>query len=88
MNTLLFTVRDGLNYPPHQMYSRYAISLNQFAGDTVWLGFKHINVNGDILRIDDVKVGNILQNDISISEILSPRDVVGLCSVDSISPGR
>ena len=87
MNTLLFTVRDGLNYPPHQMYSRYAISLNQFAGDTVWLGFKHINVNGDILRIDDVKVGNILQNDISISEILSPRDVVGLCSVDSISPG-
>ena len=86
MTTHLLTIRDGLNYPPHQMYSRYAISLNQFAGDTVWLGFKHINVNGDILRIDDVKVGNVLQNDISLSEILSPRDVVGLCSVDSIVP--
>jgi hypothetical protein len=86
MNILLLTVRDGLNYPPHQMYSRYAISLNQFAGDTVWLAFKHINVNGDILRIDDVRVGNVLQNDISMSEILSPRDVVGLCSVDSIVP--
>jgi hypothetical protein len=86
MSSILLTIRDGLNYPPHQLYSRYAISLNQFAGDTIWLGFRHINVNGDILRVDDVRVGNALQNDVAISEILSPRDVVGICSSDSLVP--
>lgn len=86
MSSILLTVRDGLNYPPHQLYSRYAISLNQYAGDTIWIAFRHINVNGDILRVDDVSVGNALQNDVAISEILSPRDVVGLCSSDSLVP--
>ncbi len=86
MNNLLLTIRDGLNYPPHQMYSRYAISLNQFAGDTLWIGFQHVDVNGDILRIDDVRIGNTLQNDVSVSEILSPRDITGLCSFDSLTP--
>ncbi len=86
MSNLLLTIRDGLNYPPHQMYSRYAISLSQFAGDTLWIGFQHIDVNGDILRIDDVRIGNSLQNDIAVTEILSPKDIFGLCSFDSISP--
>lgn len=87
MTDLLLSLRDGLNYPNHHQYKRYSISLNQYAGDTIWIGFNHLNLNGDILRIDEVRVGEGLQNDVGITAVTAPDELQALCSYDSLSPG-
>ncbi|MBK8552435.1 MAG: choice-of-anchor J domain-containing protein [Ignavibacteria bacterium] len=54
---VLLNFIDGQNYPVPSGYGRYTASLNSFAGQTVWLGFQHLNVNGDNIRLDDISVG-------------------------------
>lgn len=80
----LMRISDGFEYPPHQLYRRYAVSLNQFAGQTVWLAFQHVNTNGEILRLDDISVGNMLSSDVSIVSLAMPSGPFNLCSSDSI----
>ncbi|MBX7041971.1 MAG: choice-of-anchor J domain-containing protein [Ignavibacteria bacterium] len=82
--TQLMKIYDGNNYPPHQLYRRYAISLDQFAGETVWMAFQHINTNGEILRLDDVSVGNRLASDVSVVSLILPQGPFAMCSSDSM----
>ncbi len=80
----LMRISDGSEYPPHQLYRRYSVSLNQFAGQTVWLAFQHINTNGEILRLDDISVGTMLSSDVSIVSLAMPSGPFNMCSSDSI----
>ena len=45
-------------YPPRLgEYQRFAISLNSYAGQSVYIGFRHHNLDGTGLRVDDISVG-------------------------------
>ncbi len=82
----LLVIRDGLNYPAHQVYRRYSVSLSQYAGHNLFLAFQHIDKNGEILRLDDISVGAPLSNDVSISSVVSPAGLIAQCSYDSLIP--
>ena len=46
-NTILL-LREGTNYPPDATnWYRYAVSLNSYAGQNIFIAFKHVNVDGD-----------------------------------------
>lgn len=47
---------DGLNYPPENTWVNYKVSLNQFAGQNIYIGFKHQNLCGDGIFLDDVSI--------------------------------
>ncbi|HEX2786452.1 MAG TPA: YCF48-related protein [Ignavibacteria bacterium] len=49
---------SGSTYPPRLgAYQRFAISLNSFAGQNVYVGFRHSNFDGTGIRLDEVKLG-------------------------------
>lgn len=86
MNQLLLLLKDGENYPAHQHYQKYSVSLSQFEGDTIWIGFQHVDSNGEILRIDDVRVGNPYLHDIEVSSLIFSSNVYPSCGNESIVP--
>ena len=59
VNKLIDTV--GHTYPPGgaggSVYKRYAVSMNSFAGQNVFIGFRHSNHNGTGIRMDPVILG-------------------------------
>jgi photosystem II stability/assembly factor-like uncharacterized protein len=49
---------EGINYPDSAQWGRYAVSLNSFAGQNIYIGFKHQDMCGDGIFLDDVHVGS------------------------------
>lgn len=86
MNILIAHFHDGFNYPAPLGYGNYRISLNSFAGQKVWIGFQHINVNGDNVRLDNIRVGSPLFNEIGVVGNLSPVNDLPACSPVNIIP--
>lgn len=54
--TRVLYLADGINYPPENTWAKYSASLNQFAGQNVYIGFKHQNLCGDGLFLDDISI--------------------------------
>jgi len=68
-NTILL-LREGTNYPPNSnTWYRYAVSLNSYAGLSIFIAFKHFNADGDGLYIDDVVIGTPPANDVGTVSI-------------------
>src|SRR6218665_1981163 len=62
----LLKLAQGTNYPPNATtWYRYAVSLSTYAGQQVILAFKHQNVDGDGLYIDDIAVGTKPANEVA-----------------------
>jgi len=71
-NTTLLGLREGVNYPPNSTtWYRYAVSLSAYAGQQVFIAFKHYNNDGDGLYIDDVKLGTLPAAEVKTSAILT-----------------
>ncbi|MBE2254831.1 MAG: choice-of-anchor J domain-containing protein [Ignavibacteria bacterium] len=51
---------------------KYTIPLNAYAGMVSWIGFKHLNSDGNGCYIDDVSVGLPVLNDVGVSAYVSP----------------
>jgi photosystem II stability/assembly factor-like uncharacterized protein len=54
--TRVLYLAEGAGYPGNT-WTRFAASMNAFAGQNVYIGFKHANNCGDGIYIDDVQVG-------------------------------
>lgn len=54
--TRILYIAEGNGYPLGTIYQRYAVSLNAFAGQQIFIAFKHCDQNGDGIFIDDVAV--------------------------------
>lgn len=62
----LLKLAQGTNYPPNATtWYRYAVSLSSYSGQQVILAFKHQNVDGDGLYIDDIAVGTKPANEVA-----------------------
>ncbi len=57
--TRILYIAEGNGYPTTTVYQRYAASLNQFAGQGIFIAFKHMDQNGDGIFIDDVSVERV-----------------------------
>lgn len=86
MTTQLALFREGLNYPAFNVYSKAAISLNQFANQTVWIAFYHSNVNGENIRIDEVSVGRPVRYEVGVERNVYPAGFTGRCEYPFIIP--
>ncbi|MEP7146696.1 MAG: choice-of-anchor J domain-containing protein, partial [bacterium] len=86
MSTRLFNFIDSVSYPSPLNYGRYSISLNAYAGQTVWVGFRHINFDGDNIRLDDVSVGHPVLNEVGVLENLFPNGNFNACAFQNIIP--
>lgn len=77
-NNTILLLREGVNYPPNATtWYRYAVSLNAFAGQNIFIAFKHVNVDGDGLYIDDVSIGAPPANDVGTVSIDNPVGISG-----------
>jgi photosystem II stability/assembly factor-like uncharacterized protein len=56
--TRILYLAEGLNYPDTTQWGRYAVSLNSFAGQNIYVGFKHQDACGDGIYLDDVHIGS------------------------------
>ncbi|MCU0372071.1 MAG: choice-of-anchor J domain-containing protein [Ignavibacteria bacterium] len=54
--TRILYLAEGVNYPPSSTWARYSVSLNAFAGQNIYIGFKHVDNCGDGIFLDDVAV--------------------------------
>lgn len=69
----ILSLREGTNYPPNSTtWYRYAAYLGGYAGQNVYVAFKHANVDGDGLYIDDVAIGTPPANDIKSTSVDMP----------------
>lgn len=57
--TRILYIAEGNGYPTTTVYQRYAASLNQFAGQGIFIAFKHMDQNGDGIFIDDISVERV-----------------------------
>jgi len=68
--TRLLYIADGSGYPTVvNVYQRYAVSLNAFAGQNIYIAFRHGDLDGDGIRIDDVSIGTPPPNDVGTVSI-------------------
>lgn len=68
--TRLLYIADGNGYPTITgVYQRYAVGLGAFAGQNIYVAFRHANVNGDGINIDDVAIGTPPPNDVGTFSI-------------------
>lgn len=75
--TTLLLLREGTNYPPNNTtWYRYAVSLQNYVGQNIYVAFKHYNVDGDGLYIDDVSMGTRPANEVSTTAMISPTTTV------------
>ena len=86
MGTVLRIFNENINYPNYLEYGRYSISLNAFAGQTVWIAFQHKNKNGDNIRLDDISVGTPGQVEVSVVNNIFPIGKFGSCSNEFLIP--
>lgn len=59
-NRILY-IAEGAGYPAAGVWGRYAASLNPFAGQNIYIGFKHADNCGDGIFVDDVAVNRLAQ---------------------------
>lgn len=57
-NRILY-LAEGTNYPPAATWARYSASLNAFAGQNIYIGFKHGNNCGDGIYLDEIAVNRL-----------------------------
>lgn len=82
--TTLLLLREGVNYPGNSTtWYRYAVSLQNYNGQQIYLAFKHYNVNGDGLYVDDVAIGTRPAAEVSTGSMISP---VAALSAGSVTP--
>lgn len=86
MNTELMKIYDGVSYPSYLVYGRFAISLNSFAGQNVWIAFQHTDVDGDNVRIDDINVGTPGFAEVGVSNNIFPVGLWGNCTLENLIP--
>lgn len=80
--TTLLKLSEGTNYPPNSTtWYRYAVSLSAYVGQDIYLAFKHYNVDGDGLFIDDVKIGTPPAAEVATTAIISPATMVGQSTI-------
>lgn len=66
----VLSLREGVNYPPDDdNWYRFAAYVGMYAGQNIFVAFKHFNADGDGLYIDDVALGTPPANDIAASSI-------------------
>lgn len=77
-NNTLLKLREGTNYPPNTTtWYRYAISLQNYVGQQIYLAFKHYNNDGDGLYVDDVAIGTKPAAEVSPVALISPAATTG-----------
>ncbi len=54
--TRIMYLADGSGYPTTYTWQRYAVSLNSYAGQQIFIAFKHANANGDGIYLDDINI--------------------------------
>ncbi|MEO8665895.1 MAG: choice-of-anchor J domain-containing protein, partial [Ignavibacteria bacterium] len=86
MTTILLSIKDSVSYPSPVDYGRFAVSLNAYAGQTVWIGFLHIDHDGDNVRLDNVTVGKNISNEVGVIENSFPNGAIGSCLFETIIP--
>lgn len=86
MNTTLLIMYEGLNYPNPNIYSRVAVSLNAYSGQKVWIGFVHSNLDGENVRIDEVKIGSDVPGEVGITDNIFPEGLWGNCTLNGFVP--
>jgi len=58
--TRLRVYKDGVDYPlPGLTYLRVAISLNAYSGVPIYIAFRHADLDGENIRIDDVSTKSL-----------------------------
>jgi hypothetical protein len=85
-STILLHLQDGTTYPSPLNYTRFAVSLNSYSGQSVWIAFQHFNVDGDNLRIDEIKVGNAVAAEVGVADNIFPEGLWGMCSFTDYKP--
>jgi hypothetical protein len=77
-STTLLKLQEGLNYPSNTTtWVRYAVSVGAYNGQQIYLAFKHYDIDGDGLYIDDVKLGTPAANEVATTGVISPTATVG-----------
>lgn len=72
-NTTLLKLREGTEYPTNNTtWYRYAVSLQNYVGQQIYLAFKHYNYDGDGLYIDDVAIGTQPANEVATTAMIAP----------------
>jgi hypothetical protein len=78
----LLKLSEGTNYPPNSTtWYRYAVSLQAYNGQQIYLAFKHFNVDGDGLYVDDIAIGTLPANEVATTAMISPTANVGAGSI-------
>jgi len=55
-NTRVLYIADGAGYPSTSTWTNYKVSLNTLAGQNVYIGFKHQDLCGDGIFLDDISI--------------------------------
>ncbi len=67
---VILKLEEGVNYPTSPFaWQKYSVSLSRYAGQNIYLAFKHSDANGDGVFVDDVTIGTPPANDISTLSI-------------------
>jgi len=64
--TRVLYIADGAGYPTTSVWTNYKVSLNALTGQNIYIGFKHQDLCGDGLFLDDISV---VSNSIQTHEI-------------------
>lgn len=86
MTTRIMKFYDSVSYPAPILYARKSYSLAAYAGQTIWIGFQHVNLDGDNIRLDNVTVGKEMLNEVGIVENTFPRGNFGMCMFNAMQP--
>lgn len=84
--TRLISLKDSISYPIPFNYEKITLSLDAFAGQTCWIGFRHVNLDGDNIRIDDVSVGQPSYSEIGVTENKYPAGIISSCAYEFFIP--
>ncbi|MEZ4821593.1 MAG: choice-of-anchor J domain-containing protein [Ignavibacteria bacterium] len=84
--TRLISLKDSISYPVPFNYERKSISLNDFAGETCWIGFRHVNLDGDNIRLDEITVGQAVYSEVGVTGNLYPAGTVSSCAYEYFIP--
>ncbi len=84
--TRLINMKDSISYPVPFNYERKSIGLSAFAGQTCWIGFRHVNLDGDNIRLDDIFVGQAAFAEVGVTANNYPSGFVSTCAYEYFIP--
>jgi len=80
---VILTLSEGVNYPPDgDFWYPFEASLAAYAGQEIYVAFRHTNTDGDGLYLDDIGIGTLPANDVTVVSI----DNAGLIAAPGITP--